>query len=333
MKDILNIVEYLSNDKLIKKDKIFDIIESIIKFSIKKKFKDDFNNIKIIFDRKIGSLKIFKIIKNNNITNEKKTYINKLNTDFFLEEIKDIEYNRTIIQYAKNFIFKKINNLEKLELFNKYKNSMNKVFLCIVKKIYNNKILLLIDNNIEGIIFNKNLLYNDNFKVNDKFKGILYFIKSTKYNIQLFISRIGSTIIRELLNNEIFELNNNTITIVSISREPGIKTKIAVKSNNRNINPIHFLVINKKYVLKLISNEFNKESIDIILWNSNLLEFIKNSIYPINIKSIYFNKKNNNINILINKNDILKVIGKNGINIKLISSLVNHSINISYNKN
>ncbi len=337
-KKILAVAEALSNEKSLSKKIVFKILENALNTVIKQKYKQKIN-IRIYINKKNGKFYIYRrwIVVKKVIYPEKEINLNKaiyknkkIKLGEFIEnKIKKIKFDRITTQKIKKIIIQKIKEKKKNINFKKIIKKKGKIITGFIKKIDTKYILLDIGNNLEAKILNKNIFLKNKLKIGKKIKGLIYYIdKKYNNNYQILIKRSGINFLIKLLKIEIPEIKNNTIKIKSISRKPGLRSKIAVISNNKKIDAIGSCIGIKGLRIKAISNELLGEKIDIILWNKNIKKFIKNIIHPIKILNLNINKKKKYINIYVKLKNLAQIIGKQGQNIKLSSKLIGWNINV-----
>ncbi len=338
-KKILAVAEALSNEKSLSKKKIFKVLENALNIVIKKKYKKKIN-IRIYINKKNGKFYIYKrriVVKkvkepnkeinlNKVINKNKKIKIG----DFIENKIKKINFDRITTQKIKKIIIQKIKEAKKIKNFKKILKKKKKIITGFIKKINKKYIIIDIENDLEAKILNKNLFLKKNLKIGKKIKGLIYYIdKKYKNNYNILLQRSKINFLIELLKIEIPEIKNNIIKIKSISRKPGLRSKIAVISKDKKIDPIGACVGIRGSRIKAISNELLGEKIDIILWNKNIKKFLINIMYPIKIFNFKINKIKKIININVKLKNLSQIIGKKGQNIKLSSKLIGLKINVS----
>ena len=325
-----SIVNSVSNEKGISKEIIFDAIKEAILFATKKKYK--MLNVETTLDQDTGSYKTYAIY---NVTDDIQIYnpfqdipltqAKKYNPNIEIggtikKEIESITFGRIDAQIAKHIIIKRVKNAEKdLTTKDFYKNR-GKILIGIVKKITDEEIIIALNNNKEGIIKKLDLIPTDMFKSGDKIKACL--IDTTNHDTELKLSRISNDMLIELLKIEVPEIKSGLIEIKDIVRNPGIRSKISIKSNTKNTDPIRTCIGHRGIRIQNISQELCGEKIDIIKWDKNIFQYIVNVFYPIEIKSIEIDEKIKLINISVLKEHLSKIIGKHGQNTKLITKLI-----------
>ncbi len=341
-KEILAVAEAVSNEKSLPKEIIFKILEKSLTIAIKKKYNKKID-IKVNIDRKKGTFntyrkwivvkkikKPYREIKLNNAIHKKKNI--KIG-DYIKKKIKSEIFDRITTQKAKKIIIQKIREIKKLIILKKIKHKKGHIITGYIKNISKKYISINIKFNLKAILLKKDTIKNDNFKIGNKIKAIIYKIRKIKKKYKIFVSRIKKQFLLELLKKYIPEIKKKIIKIKSICRKPGLRSKIAVKTNNKHIDPIGSCIGLKGSRIQLISNELSGEKIDIILWNNNPKKFVTNSLLPAKISNILINKNKNTMDINVEIKNLAKIIGKNGINIKLASKLTGWTLNLITIKN
>lgn len=336
-KNILSVIESVSNEKSIPKEIIFQALEKALSTAIKKKFKKDIN-IRVIINKKDGSFKIYRrwlVVKNvlkptKEITLDAAQYENKniLLNDYMEEEIKSIKFDRITTQTAKQVIIQKVREAERLIIINQFKKKINQIIPGIVKKINRDFIILDLGDNAEGLLSKEEMLPRENFRLGDRVRSILYFIESEKKSVQLLLSRSRPEMLTELLKIEVPEIGEGIIEIKEIARDPGSRSKIAVKTNDKRIDPVGACVGMRGARVQAVSNELFGERIDIVLWSKNLSQFVINAMAPAEALSIVIDKYNKFIDISVDLKNLAQAIGRNGQNVRLASILSKWELNV-----
>lgn len=331
------IIDSLSNEKGISKEIIFNAIEEAILLATTKKYK--MLNVITSIDKDTGIYKTYALY---NITEETKNLnpfkeisINQAQKynqkyivgDILKKEIESVTFGRIDAQIAKQIITKRVKNAEKEITINEFNKNRSKLISGIVKKITEKEIIITIDDITEGFIKNNDLIITDHFFIGNKIKGC--FINAYNYGKEIKLSRTSDDMLAELLKLEIPEIKSNILEIKDIARQPGIRSKVSIKKNSKNIDVIGACIGLNGTRIKNISKELCGEKIEIINWDSNLFKYIINICAPIEIKEIEIDEKSNIINIFVEKKNLSKIIGKNGINIRLITKLIKWNLNIN----
>jgi N utilization substance protein A len=336
-KDILSVVESVSHEKSIPKKIIFKALEQALSTATKKKYKKDIN-IKVLINKKNGSFKTYRrwlIVKDvlkptKEITLAAAQYDNKnleLN-DYIQEKIQSIKFDRITTQTAKQVIVQKVREAEREVIIKQFKKKKGEIVTGIVKKINRDFIVLDLGDNAQGYLMKEEMLPRENFRLGDRVRSILFSIRSEKKGSQLFLSRSRPEMLIELLKIEVPEINEGIIEIKRIARDPGSRAKIAVKTNDKRIDPVGACVGMRGARVQAVSNELFGERIDIVLWKKDPAQFVINSMAPAEVLNIVVNKDNKFIDIAVDCKNLAQAIGRNGQNVRLASILSKWELNI-----
>ncbi|CAL4322430.1 Transcription termination/antitermination protein NusA [Buchnera aphidicola (Chaitophorus populicola)] len=336
-KNILSVIESVSNEKSIPKKIIFQALEKALSKATKKKYKQDIY-VKVIINEIDGSFKTYRrwlVVKNvthptKEITFDAAYYENKniqLN-DYIEEPIKSIKFDRITTQTAKQVIVQEVREAERFIIVRNFKNKQGNILTGIVKKINRRFVILDLGNNAEGLLFKKEMLPRENFRLGNRVRSILYKIKYEKHGSQLLLSRSRPEMLTELLKIEVPEIGEGIIQIKRIARDAGSRAKIAVKTNDPRIDPVGACVGMRGARVQAVSNELFGERIDIVLWDKNISVFVINAMAPAAIVSITVNKIKKFIDIAVDFRDLAQAIGRNGQNVRLASQLSKWELNV-----
>ena len=300
-----SIVNILSNEKGLPEELIFNAVKDAILYTTKKKYK--MLNVEIYIDKDTGMYKtyaLYDVISNlqHDISvkepfkripiKKAKVYNITVKTgDVIKREIQSVNFGRIDAQIARQIITQKVKNAEKNTSIKELEKKIGCILIGIVKK--NLKDILIIDlgNGVEGTVKKNNLIPKDSYKINDRIKVYFHKIYKDKNNTELQFSRICNEMLLFLLKTEVPEINEGLIEIISIARDPGLKSKISIKSKNPRIDPIGACIGIRGSRIQAISKELKGERIDIVLWDQDIKKYIMNIFSPITIDFIDINYK------------------------------------------
>ncbi|VFP81530.1 transcription termination factor NusA [Buchnera aphidicola] len=336
-KEILSVVDVVSHEKSIPREKIFEALESALSIATKKKYNQDIN-VRVCINRNDGSFNTYRrwLVVNTvfnptkEITLEAARFENntiKLN-DYIEDCINSVTFDRIATQIAKQVIIQKVKEAEREIIISQFYKKKGRIIIGIVKKINRDYIILDIGNNIEGIIMREDMLPRENFRINDRVRGVLYNISCESRGIQLFISRSRLDMLIELFRIEVPEIGEKLIEIKAIARDPGSRSKIAVMTYDSRIDPVGACVGIRGARVQAVSSELGGERIDIILWDHNPEKFVINSMAPADVSSIILDDYNHTINVSVEEYNLAQAIGRNGQNVRLASQLTGWELNI-----
>ncbi|CAL4321649.1 transcription termination factor NusA [Buchnera aphidicola] len=338
-KKILSVIEAVSNEKSLSKEKIFEALEIALATATKREYERDVN-IRVHINRKNGNFSTFRrwmVVKKvhypmKEITLDAAIFQfskNKIKLyDFIEEKINSLKFNRITTQTAKQVIIQKVKEAERLSMIEKLKKKIGEIVIGIVKKITRENIIFEIENNTEAIMLKEDMLPRENFRIGDRVKSVLYKINYEVEGVQILLSRSKIEMLIALFNVEVPEISDKIIEIKAVARDPGSRSKVAVKTNDIRIDPVGACVGMRGARVQAVSNELFGERIDIVPWNKKDEKFIINSMSPADVISIFINKKNNSVDISVDSKNLAQAIGRNGQNVRLASQLSGRELNV-----
>lgn len=336
-KEILAVIESVSNEKSVPREKIFEVLEIALATATKKQYGQDIE-VRVNLDTKSGNFDTFRrwLVVNivtqpiREITLEAAQLYNPNITigDYVEDKIESLTFDRITTQTAKQVIVQKIREAERAMIVNKFRNHKGELITGIVKKVNRDSINIDLGNNIEAMIGRDDLLPKDNFRPGDHIRGILYAVRTETRGAQLYISRSRTEMLTELFRIEVPEIGEEIIEIKATARDIGSRAKVAVKTNDKRIDPIGACVGMRGARVQAVSNELGGERIDIILWNDNPAQFVINAMAPADVDSIVIDEDKHAMDIAVESNNLAQAIGRNGQNIRLASQLSGWELNI-----
>ncbi|MCR3756409.1 MAG: transcription termination/antitermination protein NusA [Candidatus Westeberhardia cardiocondylae] len=336
-KEVLSVIESVSNEKAIPKEKIFEALETALAMATKKQCAHDIE-VRVSINRKSGNFVTFRrwLIVNEVIHPTREITIDAVHIDtpqaqlgeYIEDEMQSIIFDRITTQTAKQVIVQKVRYAEKMTILEQFREYKGKIISGVVKKIDTDIIRMDLGNNIDAIITREDMLPKENFRIGDRIRGVLYSIRPEAKISQLFVSRSKKEMLMELFRIEVPEINEGIVEIKSIARDPGFRAKIAVKTKDKRVDPIGACVGMRGSRVQAISDELNGERIDIILWNDNPAQFVINSMSPSDVSSIILDEDKHTMDIAVEESNLAQAIGKNGQNVRLASQISGWELNI-----
>ena len=336
-KEILAVVEAVSNEKSLSREKIFESLESALAMATKKKNGQDIDVV-VRIDDKTGDYDTFRrwlVVNTVNqpfreITLEAAQYEDptKQLGDYVEEQIESVAFDRITTQTAKQVIVQKVREAERSMVIDMFRNRLGEIVTGIVKKTNRESVILDLGNNADAIMNREDMLPRENFRIGDRVRGILYIVEPENKPAQLCVSRSNPRMMEELFRIEVPEVGEEMIDIKGVARDPGSRAKIAVKSNDRRIDPVGACVGMRGARVQAVSNEFGGERIDIVLWDDNPAQFVINAMAPADVVSIVVDEDKHTMDIAVNEENLPQAIGRNGQNIRLASQLTGWILNV-----
>ncbi len=336
-KDILLVVDAVSNEKGVTREVIFDALECAIATVTKKSYEGNVD-IYVHIDRHSGEYQAFQrwqVVKNEakNETEisledarEKNADINE--EEFIEESIESVSFGRIGAQTAKQVIVQKIREAERAKIVETYKDRQGELVNGIIKRIERGNIILDLGENIEAIILREDMVPRETVRLGDHLRGYLQSVRSEPRGPQLFLSRVAPELLIKLFDMEVPEIGEHFLEIISAARDPGSRAKIAVSSKDPRIDPIGACVGMRGSRIQTISNELNGERVDIILWDENPAQFVMNAMSPAEVISIVIDEEIHSMDVAVREDQLSQAIGRSGQNVRLATELTGWKLNI-----
>lgn len=340
-KEILLVAEAVSNEKAVPREKIFEALESALAHATKKKYEGDID-VRIEIDRTSGEFDTFRrwlVVEDTGeglehpfreIGLEAAQYEDPSIGlgDYIEEQIESIEFDRITTQTAKQVIVQKVREAERAQIVDAYKEQVGELVSGIVKRANREHVILDLGNNAEAIIYREEMLPRESVRPGDRVRGLLYDVRPEARGAQLFVSRTRPEFLIELFRIEVPEVGEEMIEIRGAARDPGSRAKIAVKSNDRRIDPVGACVGMRGARVQAVSGELGGERVDIVLWDDNPAQFVINAMAPAEVSSIVVDEDAHTMDVAVEEGNLAQAIGKSGQNVRLASQLTGWSLNV-----
>ena len=333
-KEILEVVASVSMEKGVDKEIIFEALEEAIA-SASKKLLDDEALVNVVIDRKTGDYNTFRaweivdeVMNEVNEITEADVDKQEIVDGFAKVEIENIDFGRISAQAAKQVIIQKVREAERSKITAKYEGLVGQVISGQVKRINRDFLLLEIEEDLNAQIPRDQIIPGEIFKLNDRVRAVIKEIVSTPRGPQIILSRTDERLVVELFSQEVPEISEGTIEIKAISRDPGYRSKIAVKTYDGRIDPVGACVGMRGSRVQAVSNEIGNERIDIFIHSENPAEFVVNCLAPIKIFSILVDDKTSTLILEVEEENQAQIIGKNGQNLRLMTQMIGWSFQV-----
>ncbi|MCK6882324.1 transcription termination factor NusA [Enterobacter cloacae] len=341
-KEILAVVEAVSNEKSLPREKIFEALESALATATKKKYEQEID-VRVEIDRKSGDFDTFRrwvIVEEvtqptKEITLEAARFEDEsLNVgDYVEDQIESVTFDRITTQTAKQVIVQKVREAERALVVDQFRDQEGEIITGVVKKVNRDNISLEIKSegmpgNAEAVILREDMLPRENFRPGDRIRGVLHAVRPEARGAQLFVTRSKPEMLVELFRIEVPEIGEEVIEIKAAARDPGSRAKIAVKTNDKRIDPVGACVGMRGARVQAVSTELGGERIDIVLWDDNPAQFVINAMAPADVASIVVDEDKHTMDIAVEAGNLAQAIGRNGQNVRLASQLSGWELNV-----
>lgn len=326
----------LEHDKGIKKDILLEAIETALISAYKRHFGTD-QNARVEIDGDTGEIKVFAI---KNVVEE----IEDEETEISVEEAREInekyeagdvvetevtprDFGRIAAQTAKQVVVQRIREAERGIIYDQYAEKENEVLTAIVHRIERGNVYVELGR-AEGIIPVSETVYSEQYNINDRLKVYVLEVKKTNKGPQIIVSRTHPALIKRLFEFEVPEIRQNVVLIKSIAREAGGRTKIAVWSDEKDVDPVGACVGHKGTRIEKVVEELGGEKIDVVPWSSDPIEFIANALRPAKVVMVQINEDEKAAKVIVPDYQLSLAIGKEGQNARLAAKLTGWKIDI-----
>lgn len=344
-KEILLVVDAVSNEKDVEKRIIFEAIEAALASATRKRNGDDIL-VRVAIDRTTGDYDTFRrweVVEAYSedepdaplrqiILDVARAEYPEIEVGEFVEEpIESIEFGRIAAQAAKQVIVQKVREAERAKVVEAYQGREGELVTGVVKRIDRGNVFLDLGGNAEAFIGREHMIPKESIRVGDRIRGYLYEIRSEPRGPQLFISRTMPELLIELFKlevPEVPEVGEGLIEIKSAARDPGLRAKIAVKAHDQRIDPVGACVGMRGSRVQAVSNELNGERVDIILWNDNPAQYVINAMSPADVVSIVVDEDTHTMDVAVSEENLSQAIGRGGQNVRLASQLTGWELNV-----
>lgn len=239
------------------------------------------------------------------------------------------DFGRIAVQKGKQIIVQKLREKEKEVRFNEYQEKKGEIITGIVQKAGEGKTVILDLGKLEGIMPVKEQVEKDKYAVNQKIRVYVQdIVKREKGDVQVIVSRRANDFLKRLFEYEIPEIDEGLIEVKSVSREPGIRSKVAVYSRNENIDPVGSCIGPKGLRIESIKKELRGEKIDVVEWSEDPAKLIAQALLPAEIMAIDINEETRFAQVIVADDQLTLAIGKKGQNVRLAVELTHWAIDI-----
>ena len=340
-KEILLVADAVSNEKGVDKDIIFQAIEAALATAARKKHGMEMD-IRVEIDRDSGDYESFRrwavlddedpdfesterqILYSYAIQNHPDIQIG----EYIEEPIESVAFGRISAHTAKQVIVQKIREAERTQIVEIFQDRVGELVMGVVKRSDHQGTYIDLGSNAEGFIPRDQMIAREAMRPGDRVRAFLQEVREELRGPQLFLTRTAPEFLIELFKLEVPEVGQGLIEVLSAARDPGLRAKIAVKSNDPRLDPVGACVGMRGSRVQSVSNELAGERIDIILWDENPAQYVINAMSPAAVTSIVVDEDKNSMDIAVEDEKLSQAIGRGGQNVKLASQLTGWELNV-----
>ncbi|MFZ3087707.1 MAG: transcription termination factor NusA [Methylotenera sp.] len=335
-REILLLVDALAHEKNVGKDVIFTALELALASATKKKHDDD-ADVRVEINRETGEYRTFRrwqfveydLLENSAYQIDEEDERSKgLNIgDYYEEPLENIEFGRIGAQAAKQVILQKVREAEREQILQDFLARDEKLVTGVIKRMEKGNAIIEVGR-IESLLPREQMIPKENLRVGDRVRAYLSRIERGGRGPQLILSRITPDFLIRLFELEVPEIEEGLLEIRSAARDPGLRSKIAVKSNDQRIDPVGTCVGMRGSRVQAVTAELAGERVDIVLWSMEPAQFVINAMSPAEVSSIVVDEDAHSMDVVVEEEQLALAIGRNGQNVRLASELTGWTLNI-----
>lgn len=338
-KEVLLVVESVSNEKGVPAGVIFEALELALATATKKRYEDEVE-LRVAINRQNGSYDSFrcwKVVDEDQLENpaaeltveQAQEYKAGARVgDLVEEKIESIEFGRIAAQTAKQVIVQKVREAERAQVVDAYREKLGEIIFGTVKKVTRDNVIVDLGNNAEALLAREDIIPRETFRVGVRVRALLKEIRTENRGPQLILSRTAPEMLIELFRIEVPEIAEGLIEVMAASRDPGSRAKIAVRSKDKRIDPQGACIGMRGSRVQAVSGELGGERVDIVLWDDNAAQFVINAMSPAEVAAIIVDEDAHAMDIAVAEDNLAQAIGRGGQNVRLASQLTGWTLNV-----
>jgi N utilization substance protein A len=340
-KEILYVVDAVSNEKNVSKELIFEAVETALAMATRKRFGMHMD-VRVAVDRNTGDYKTFRrwqVLDDEDpnfespdrqilISYAENRGLKVAIGDYIEESIDSVEFGRIAAQTAKQVIVAKVREAEREKLVSGYRDRVGQLLMGTVKRADHKGVVMDLGDNAEAFIPKEEMIPRERAQVSARIRGYLKEIREDQRGPQIIVSRTDVNFLVELMRLEVPEINQEMIEIMGAARDPGQRAKIAVRTHLPNVDPVGACVGMRGSRIQTVTRELNEERVDIVLWDEDIATYVMNAMAPAEVLSIVVDEENKAMDIGVDAERLSQAIGKGGQNVRLASELTGWTLNV-----
>jgi len=352
-KEILTVVDVVSNEKGVAKEVIFEALEAALAGATRKRYSEEID-LRVAINRGSGDYAAFRrwevidpvqhradfeLDEDDPIAlefPERQIWLADAEArqpgieagEFIEEPLEAADFGRIAAQTAKQVIVQKVREAERAQIVEAFRDRVGELVMGVVKRVERGSVYLDLGGNAEAMIPKEHMIPREVVRPGDRIRGYLFDVRPEKRGPQLFVSRTARELLIELFKLEVPEIGEGVIEIHGAARDPGLRAKIAVRSRDARIDPVGACVGMRGSRVQAVSNELAGERVDIILWDENPAQFVINAMAPADVVSILVDEDSNTMDVAVGEEQLSQAIGRNGQNVRLASQLTGWDLNV-----
>ena len=335
-REILLLVDALAHEKSVEREIIFEAVEEALASATKKKHKDAID-IKVEIDQETGEYETFRkwTILPEDLVEDEEIQVSLeddrakglVENDIIKEPIESVEFGRIGAQAAKQVILQKVREAEREQILNEFLARDEKLVSGQIRRMERGNAIIEIGR-IDAVLTREQMIPKENLRIGDRVRAIVMEVDRGIKGPQLILSRVSPEFLIRLFELEVPEIEEGLLEIMAASRDPGLRSKIAVKANDQRLDPVGTCVGMRGSRVQAVTGELAGERVDIALWSIEPAQFVINAMAPAEISSIMVDEDKKSMDLVVSEDQLAQAIGRNGQNILLATELTGWELNI-----
>ncbi len=334
--DLLTALEFYEREKGIPREVLVAAVNEAV-LSAAKKAVGPARDLRVTIDPKNGDFKAFaKLVVSERVTTKHDQITvfdaRRIKPDAQLGQEIEVEvtpagFGRIASQYAKQSLMQQIRRAEKQLIFTEFKDRVGDIISGVVRRFDRSDVSVDLGK-FEALLPNRERVPTEEYQIGERIRCYVKAVENGTHGPEIILSRADPRFVIKLFQLEVSEINDGTIEIKGVAREPGFRTKLAVYTRDEKVDPVGACVGLRGQRVKNIVRELNNEKVDIIRWDSNIKVFLTNALAPAQLKSFEVDEANHRVKIMVSEDQLSLAIGKRGQNARLSSKLTGWQVDI-----
>ena len=337
-REILLLVDVLAREKNVPREIVFGALELALASASKKRIHDE-ADVRVVVDRNTGDFETFRrwivVPDEEYLSEEMQIPLSEAQQqdpeveigDFLEEELEPIDFGRIGAQAAKQVILQKIRDAERDQILNDFLERKEHLVTGTIKRMERGNAIVEAGK-IEALLPREHMIPRENLRIGDRVKAFLLRVDRQARGPQLILSRTAPEFIIKLFEMEVPEVDDGLLEIKAAARDPGLRAKIAVKSNDQRIDPIGTCVGMRGMRVTAVTPELAGERVDSVLWSDDAAQFVVGALAPAEVLSVVVDEEKHSMDVVVDETNLAIAIGRGGQNVRLASEMTGWAINL-----
>src|SRR5579872_6199875 len=332
---LIDVLQFISKERNIPFEMLVEALEAALLTAYKRHFGSEANAI-VIVDRQSGAYRVYhrRAVVDDVQDPKLEISLKKAGSpyqigDYYDQEVTPKDFGRIAAQTAKQVIVQRIREAERDTVYNKYAAKLNDIVTGTVQRFEQRNMYVLLDGKDEAMLPLSEQVPRENFRINDFIRAFVLDVRKSPKGPSVILSRSAEGLVQRLLEFEVPEIEDGIVEIMAISREAGSRTKVAVRSNRAEIDPIGACLGPKSSRIANVSDELRGEKIDVIRWESDPVAFIMNALQPAKVLNVELFEDDGVALVVVPDYQLSLAIGREGQNVRLAARLTGWRLDIA----